>query len=468
MTIAIIRCRVTSHLTNALNIRHLLSVLEISNPHIIETTQFIFRILYLSMFISGLLITNSNTLRAAEDTIRGSTTLTRPHPELEPSGISAGSYLISPVIKYTGYFDDNVFATSGHSKSSYVSELSPEITARSNWGQHALNFSALADIGINHTFKSEDYEDWDLNADGKIQINSMIDLFVGAGIGHDHISRGAPNDVRGLEPTTFDKISFFTRYNHRHGKVNTNLNFNIQQKIFQNAPAIVNGTPTVIDNSDRDRTQYTIGLRSGYEYIGDERAFIVIRYNQTDYDKLQNATQFDRSSKGIEASVGASFDYHGLLLGQLSLGYRSQDYADPLPDINTPLLRASIQWNITDLSTATLNLDRSIRETIDPLFSGYISTRAILRLDHELQRNLLLNLSLLSDKLDYLGIPPANRDDQTYDIIVGSTYKVNRNLHISVQYQHYQRKGDANTSISNFTNFDYAKNLISFQVSVQY
>ena len=420
------------------------------------------------VIVLALIIATINTLQAAEDTIRGSTATTMPHPELSTLGIHTGGYILFPSFNYTGTFNDNVFATDSDKKSSYVSELSPTIDAYSNWNNHALNFTASSNIGNNHTFSSEDYVDWDLKTDGKLNIRHDIKLLAGAGVGRDHVPRSAPNDVRGLEPTIFDKANFFTRYSQYFGRIVSAINLNVIRKTYRDVAAIRLETPVTIDNNDRDRTEYTLSLRGGYQYVGDEQLFFQLKSIQRDYDEIQKFTGFDRSSTGLQASIGASFDYHGLLLGEFSVGYRSQKYQQPLPDINTPITKASIHWNITDLTTASFNLDRKIQETIDPFFSGYISTSSVLNLDHELKRNLLLNLSLQFIRQDYRGISPADRDDKTYDIITGTTYKINRNLFLSAQYHYIQRKSNANTTLIDSTRFDFIQNMIYFQLQTQY
>ncbi len=438
-----------------------------NSTRLLPRTDVTASIALLPAFFMLLLLAGSKAY-AAEDTIRGTTATTMPHPELMPIGIHTGGYTLLPSLAYVGVFDDNVFATNSNRKSSYVSELTPSISARSNWGNHALNFLASSNIGKNHTFSSEDFVDWDLKTDGKLTIRHDIKLTAGAGVGRDHVPRTAPNDVRGTEPTKFDKASFFTRYAQSFGKITTNISLNAIEKLYRDVPAIRQGIAFTLDNSDRDRTEYTLNLRLGYRYVGDELVFIRLRNLKRDYKKRQNFTGFDRSSDGIEATLGATFDYHGSLLGSFAAGYRSQRYKTPFPDINVPIVRTAIQWNITDLTTTSFNLDRTIRETIDRFFSGYIATTATLKLDHEIQRNLLLNLSLLYARQDYQGIEPANRNDKTYDIIAGSTYKFNRNLYFSVQYHYLQRKSDANTTLSNSTRFDFTKNLIFFQLKTQY
>lgn len=449
---------------DAINSSHALSRLVKNTRRQLSAVYNIFLSAVITFFLSFI---SSDTLLAAEDTVRGTTAASMPHPELNPMGVDVGGYTLFPSLIYRGMFDDNVFATDSNKKSAYTSEFNPVIAANSSWGRHALNFRASSEIGINHTFPSEDYVDWDVNTDGSLDVSHDINLFAGAGIGRDHVPRTAPNDVRGTEPTRFDKASFFTRYSQKFGRINSRINLNILRKEYRDVPAIRLGVPIIIDNSDRDRTQYRLSVRGGYRNVGDEELFMQLQYFQRDYDRLQDFTQLERSSTGLEATVGASFDFSGILHGQLSIGYRSQDYQDPLPDINTPVARALINWNITDLTTVSLDVDRTVQETIDPLFSGYISTTSILNMDHELKRNLVLNLSLYFRDDDYVGISPAKRNDRTYDVITGSTYKMNQNLHLSLQYHYMQRVSEANASITDSTRFDFIKNLIFFSITAQ-
>ena len=97
-----------------------------------------FRILLPVLILTLLAPYVSKDVYAAQDTIRGTSAASLPHPELAPMGIHADGYLLFPSLGYTGTFDDNVFATESDKKSSYLSELPPSIAARSDWNNHAL------------------------------------------------------------------------------------------------------------------------------------------------------------------------------------------------------------------------------------------------------------------------------------------------------------------------------------------
>jgi len=409
-----------------------------------------------------------NLAYAAEDTVRGSTAATMPHPELSPYGIQKGSFVFRPDATYSVSYDDNTFGTKTEKVSSYVSEFTPSLAVSSTWNNHALNFNASSSFGKNHEFSSEDYSDWSLGTDGKLDISSDIKLIAGVGFDHEHLDRTATDDSRGVEPTEFDRIRYFTSYRQKFGRIVGLVNLNVVEKEYDDVEAIRFGIPVTLDNSVRDRTEYTLSLRAGYQYVGNEQVFVSIKGFERDYDEVKAFSGLDNSSRGLETSVGASFDHHGFFLGEISVGYRSQDYKDPLPDIDTPIAEANVHWNITDLTTAKFGVDHSIRESIDQFFSGYTSTTTSLGLDHELQRNLLLNLSFQYTRDKYEGIDPADRDDKTYSFVAGSTYKMNRNLFFTANYNYVERKSDLNTTLIDSSRFDFRKNLISFQIQAQF
>ena len=418
------------------------------------------------IIIPGFLLATMTSAYAAEDTIRGSTATTMPHSELSPYGIQKGGFTFFPSALYTFGYNDNVYATETNRQASYISDLTPSISANSIWSRHALNFDATASIGKNHSFPSEDYTDWNLGADGRLDIRHDIDLSAGVGFGHQHVDRTAPDDSRGIEPTEFDEATFFTRYTQRFGRMAGTLALNVFDKEYDDVEGIRFGIPITIDNSTRDRTEYRLRMRGSYQYVGKERVFISITAYESDYDVI-GAFGLDKSSKGLETSVGADFDYHGILVGVLSVGYRSQNYHDPLPDIDTPIVVASINWNITDLTTANFGVDQSIRESINQFFSGFVSSTASVGLDHELRRDLILNLGFHYTEDEYVGIDPAERNDKIYYLVAGATYKMNRNFHFAAQYVYSQRESDISLSTLSSNRFDYTNNLISFSIRAQ-
>ena len=274
----------------------------------------------------ALLALNGNSSIAAEENPLDIIEEARSQIEFAPIGAHHGGFIVYPELIYSLNYDDNILATSSNKESSYVSQLIPSVSARSNWNNHALNFNASSTMVKNHDFSSEDVIDLTLSTDGKLDISRNKKLFSGITLSRKHISRTTPNDFRGIEPTQFNSYRIFTRYQQQSGRYINTVNLSVTEKKFRDVLAIRQNLPVLISTSDRDRTEVELNYRAGYQYIRNDQIYLSVRHFFKDYNKIQSATGFDLNSGGLEISAGASFEYNDLISGDLSLGYRKQNY----------------------------------------------------------------------------------------------------------------------------------------------
>lgn len=423
----------------------------------------------LRRWLPGLLFSLSfNTAILAEEPAPRETVLTRIRPELDPLGVKVGGFRAYPTFTYKGLHDDNIFATQDNKEASLISEYSLEALLRSNWPNHQLNLSASTDIRRHSDFSSENTEDWKFSVDGRLDVTQNNQLYGGASLKRDHVDRMAPDDTGGLVPTEFEETNVFGHYSQRLQRWHIDLDTSQTRKNYDDVPGIVNGVETVINQDDRDRSERTVGLRVGYEILSSQdRVFVVLRRDRRDYDEPEDVINADRSSKGYEALMGLALDLGGVTSGNLSAGYRVQDYMDPFPDIRTPVFNASLNWNATTLTSVNIDLERSIKETIGVFFSGYVSTNTLVTVDHELRRNLLLKLGFNYITDDYESLGTAERDDTTYDALVGSTYLINRYINVSMQYHNIRRDSSSNVTASS-NSVEFEKDIIYIQLRAQF
>jgi hypothetical protein len=126
-----------------------------------------------------------------------------------------------------------------------------------------------------------------------------------------------------------------------------------------------------------------------------------------------------------------------------------------------------LNWNATTLTSVNIDLERSIKETIGVFFSGYVSTNTLVTVDHELRRNLLLKLGFNYITDDYESLGTAERDDTTYDALVGSTYLINRYINVSMQYHNIRRDSSSNVTASS-NSVEFEKDIIYIQLRAQF
>jgi hypothetical protein len=392
---------------------------------------------------------------------RGVTVTTLPRPELDPLGIPWRGFLVFPTLAYSGAFNSNVFATQTDVEADFISIISPQGAVRSNWNRNALNVFAGADIGRYANFPGENYNDWNFSAEGQVDATDSIQFAGGGRFEQLHEDRGDPDALsRALEPTVYTSAGVFASYSHERGPVSFAFSGDFDRVDYEDVPGIIDGQAITFDQDDRDRNQYEAGLRSGYEFMPDYEAFVRARAIFREYDQLQNITEFDRSSDGYEVVAGFDSDFGGLLYGDVFAGYRQQDYISPLPDIGTPTFGVSVDWNVTTLTTVNINVSRSIVETNDAFFSGYVSTSGEAGIDHALRRNLLINVTLGITDNDFAGIANATRDERYFGVGTDINYTINRHFRASLTYQFTERNSSENRM--NFT-----RQTVSLQVRLQ-
>lgn len=441
------------------------------------------KLIYSCLWLLGFLVSyGMGPAAAAREPQGGETVVNRPRPEVDPLGFPVGGFQAYGQLALTEVYDTNVFATPVDERSDYITVVSPRAALLSDWTRHALNFWADADIGRYWEYTKQDFNDWRVAADGRLDVTRNVQIFAGGEYAHLHQLRTSPDDTRGLEPTQYDKTSAFVRYRQRLGRFSFAPQATFERFEYDNVPAIRNGMLVSIDQQFRNRDEYSLDLRVGYELIQESNElFVRLRGIDRVYDQLQPfplgplpgfPSEIDRSSTGYEADVGLDLDLGGITFGQVFVGYRQENYKSPLPDIGTPTFGVSVDWNPTRLTTINLNVERSINEVTQALYSGYISTVGRLSIDHELRRDFLLNVNFSLADHDYVGVSTpvgtAKREDTIYGVGVAAKYFLNRHLYASLGYTYLQRNSSDNTLPPGSLNRDYKIHLVYLSLETQY
>ena len=141
---------------------------------------------------------------------------------------------------------------------------------------------------------------------------------------------------------------------------------------------------------------------------------------------------FDRDSHGLEIVGGSDFDFGGTVFGSLFAGAAKQRYGDAnLRNITSAIFGGNVDWNITTLTTLNANATQSVQETTSGNAAGFLSSSAGIRADHELLRNMLLNVNLGVTQAKYKGI---YRHEYTYRGGLGMKFMITRNFYTSANY----------------------------------
>ncbi|MEP2827778.1 outer membrane beta-barrel protein [Parvibaculum sp.] len=378
----------------------------------------------------------------------------RVRPGYDAVGMRAGAFTVFPEASVTGTFDDNIYATDTNTESDFITTLAARLSASSNWSRHSLNLRAGLAQKLYADNNDEDRLDWDVGADGRLDLTR--DTNVTGGVSYAELSedRGAPNAI-GLaaEPTEYSLLEGNAALNHRFNRVTTRLGATYSDYDYDTVPLTGGGA---LNQDFRDREEYTQFLRLGYDVSPDTNVYVQGTINQREYDQKPPVVALNRDSDGYAVVGGADFRLTNLAQGGVFVGYQSQDYDDPtLPEIDSIAFGANVDWFVTPLTTIRFEAASSIQETIAAGASGYTDSSVGFRVDHELMRNVIVGASAGFANQDFEGIA---RDDDIVRAGLGVDYLLNRNFSIRLGYDYTDRD-------SSVAGLDYSRNEVGLTLS---
>lgn len=341
----------------------------------------------------------------------------RPRPEFDAQGLRAGSFLIFPKTELHGTYNSNIFAEETNETDDYIARLNPTIAARSDWNNHALNANVFVDHAFYSDNSKEDYTDYGVGLDGRIDVTRTANIFGGVGARHLHEDRGSPDDTRGVEPTEYDRYDANLGATYKPNRLGVTVEGTWRRLDYDN---VATSTGAIINNQDRDRDVFGQRLRVGYDVQPGYTAFVQGSLNQRKYDTRPDRNGFDRNSDGWRLNAGVEFSVTNLIDGEIYAGYLEQSYDDPRLDTNSGMdFGGRLVWAPTQLTSVKASLAREVSETTSAGASSYLATIASLRVDHELMRNVLVGARASYTNNDYDGI---NRSDDIWGLGVDGKY----------------------------------------------
>ena len=394
---------------------------------------------------------------------RGQTVTDRPRPLFDPLGVRLDEFFVYPRLELDESYNDNLFATTSGTKSDFITDLKPRFDLVSNFGQHAFNLSAAADLGWYASHSTENYQDAYTAANGRYDIDQGQHIYANAEIDRLHVARTSP-DFPGAaaQPPIYTNYLAGLGYGQDQLPVSYRGDVSVQRTEYEAVPAVGGGQ---VNQSDRNNTTYTLGLQGGYSLNPNWGVFARGSGNFRDFDHGASATNPKRNSAGYHADLGVRTDL-GVLTGEVYLGYLEQDYQSSVyHTIRGIDGGAKVTWNVTGLDTVQLNALRSVQDIGQEVFGsgftspGYLHSQVTLSLDHELMRNFLLNggVSYIND--DFKGV---DRTDDGFDATVGAKFLLRREIYLGATYTYSHRDSHGAQATGSFS-----RNILMLRIATQ-
>ncbi|MGF1475713.1 MAG: outer membrane beta-barrel protein [Geminicoccaceae bacterium] len=358
----------------------------------------------------------------------------RPRPDFDPLGIRVGSFSLFPVLELAGEYNDNIFASQDEDDD-FIGFVRPSVTLSSNFAQNSLDFSAGGEIARYEEFDDENYEDAFVRALGRLDIRR--DLSAAGLLEYRllHENRDDPEDTGASEVTRFDRFRVRGTLDKTFNRVGTALTGMYQRYDYEDAGELT--------NDDRDRDQFDVALRVGYDISPRFDAFVEGQGQFQIHDSEIDDTGVNRDFQKFSVVAGADIDITSVLFGEIFGGITSADFDDPAFSDETGFTAGGgLTWNVTELTTIIGTVERSIEPTTQSDASSNFQTQLTLDVDHELLRNVLVGAGFQYDRDEFEGL---DEDEDTFEVGARVQYLLNRNIAVEGSYAYQTRIADDDT-----------------------
>jgi len=391
---------------------------------------------------------------SAQSNRGGDTVLDRARPEFDPVGLRLGTIWVFPAYELGLLHDDNIFASRRNTVDDFVVVQSPQLKMKSDFPRHALGLDVGADLGRYIDRGVEDYDDLHVAALGRLDIQRGSDVSATVKWDRLHDDRSSPDDAGGLEPTIYRRSDATLGYRQEFNRVELRVGGLVRHYDFDDAST----GATIVNNDDRDRSQYRFESRLQYAVADAFRAFVDGAASTIDYTSARDDNGFDRDSRSAELYLGVAGDLTGVVLGEVMVGGIVRRPDEPrFADISEPAIRARLTWNVTRLTSVRGELAREVEETTVNGASAILATAASLRVDHELLRNVMLHAGASYREHDFVGI---GREDDLLAWNLGAWYLMNRTVSLGLDYDGLERE-------SSQANADFTRNRVLLRLRLQ-
>ncbi|MGE0722732.1 MAG: outer membrane beta-barrel protein [Alphaproteobacteria bacterium] len=374
----------------------------------------------------------------------------RPGPSTRASGGALGSFVIYPKLELETFWEDNIFRTQNNRQDDFIFRIKPSIAIVSDWERHAVGLSAAAKFDRYAEHRSENNEEYQTEANGRLDITEDLTLSGKAGFAHLVETRGSINDPGPLlDPTRYNAYTAQTSLEYT-GPIFIRPTFDFRRLVYEDN----NG----IDYSDRDINQYGVRLRVGTALNAETMLFVEPGYNWRRHDRAVDNKGFRRDSEGYQILGGLAWNVSDVTKVEVAMGYLSQEYEDKrLGRVSGIAAQGEIIWNATDNITVTALLRRSVEETNVADVSGVLVTVGEAGFQYEFADNLYGLARVAFGNYDY---GSADRDDSVWQFGIGLTYFLTRNFYGGIGYEYTVRD-------SNQAGLDFRNNRVMIRLGAQ-
>ena len=397
-----------------------------------------------------------------------------PRTPYDPIGVRLGDFFWFPRAELDEAYNSNIFATPTPIYD-LLTAFTPSFDLLSVFPRNALNLHGSSLLQVYADHPAQNTQDGFVSTDGRIDVTAQSSFYGNAQVAHQHISYGSPNSPGNIaQPVTYWDYIANAGYRQGGRRFSYQVDIGVQAAQYNGAPLVGGG---VSPQSVQDATASTAAVRASYEVIPDYLGYIRVAGSLYDYwHTVPGGTRANFST--YRADVGLQILPRHLISGEAYAGYLIQQPAQSsVGSTSTPDFGGRLTWSITQLTTLNLtglmtfntgtpgstNFINTGAPGSTILITGsagnsYLSRTITATADHELLRNLLVNLNATYGNFTFQGI---TRTDNFFIVGTGLRYLVNRNLFLGGSYLFTQYT-------STIPRSSFNQNIVTLRVGTQF
>jgi hypothetical protein len=343
----------------------------------------------------------------------------------EPTGFTAGNFVVKPAVEMATGFDSNPGRVPGGTGSPFV-VIAPVVQVRSQFDRHQLN----ADIRTSYIddTKLQQLSHPTVNA----TVNGRYDLTDTRALnaeGHFALDADDPGTARfagrfariPLVSTTGGSAGFTQKFD----PLEVSVKGAVDHVQFQNATLMDGQTVT---NQDRNFNQYGAQTRVSYALTPEFSPFVDVAVDRRVHELPVDINGFRRDSTGTAVEGGVTFAITNKLTGDAAIGYLVRQYQDAmLRPVSGFIVDANLNYQFSKETAILFGAKSQVAEITDAGTSGVLKRDGTVEIDHQFQPWLIGTLMTGYGRDVFVG---TTRVDNRYFVDFGMLYKVSRLLQL--------------------------------------
>ena len=353
----------------------------------------------------------------------------RNQPGYESKGVPVGPFTLLPSIEAGAEYNDNIFALDTPHTGDVAFRLTPAATLQADGARGTVTLSAQSIIDRYAEQTSENKASVDASAYGVREFGSGTRFRAIARYRSDRESRESQNAfILTARPIKYDTATIGGGVTQKFNNFQIAVETGLTHANYDDG-RLPGGA--ILDQQYRDSDLFRLRARAEIAQSTGLAYFLQATRDQADYRTPSTLGQ-QRNSVGYEVLSGIRFELPVLARGEIGIGYQKTNYRDDrFRSFAGLALNSTVVFFPTQLTTVTLNAQRSVNDAGTQASSGYVALIVGAQIDHELLRQLIIGANAEFERDSFNGL---DRRDRRFVVGATADYRLNRNMSLRVVY----------------------------------